>query len=270
MRYTRLNPKTSNSTRTKGSDNKKSSNSTAQPQMHSDRYHRTDVRGIGSDVDNIPLQCLDAHLLLSATERRNRPARLSPNQSASSSSLDLEWEHEAGGSQRVTWIGTADDSEEATTASSASSSASTSSSSSSSARGRQVRRPTQRRRLSMRNAAIAKAPTTEITPATISTAPATAAETSTTAAAVPANLSRTSSWSHRSTPDSLEWDVDDARPGAATAMHHRFAGVRSSEEDLLDTDTMELLQEIEWLKNQALSETGASFREPSVLLEAES
>lgn len=52
------------------------------------------------------------------------------------------------------------------------------------------------------------------------------------------------SWSHISTPDSLEWDV------------HEDDQKFKSEEDLLDHETMELLHEIEWLKNRALDETG--------------
>lgn len=52
------------------------------------------------------------------------------------------------------------------------------------------------------------------------------------------------SWSHISTPDSLEWDVQDD--------DQKF----KSEEDSLDRETMELLNEIEWLKNRALVETG--------------
>lgn len=50
--------------------------------------------------------------------------------------------------------------------------------------------------------------------------------------------------SYTSTPDSLEWDVhDDDR-------------VLKSEEDSLDQETVDLLNEIEWLKNRALFETG--------------
>lgn len=50
------------------------------------------------------------------------------------------------------------------------------------------------------------------------------------------------SWSHISTPESLEWDVHDDDP--------KF----KSEDDLIDCETMELLNEIEWLKNRALVE----------------
>lgn len=56
------------------------------------------------------------------------------------------------------------------------------------------------------------------------------------------------SWSHISTPDSMEWDVHDDE--------NKF----KSEEDLLDHETMELLHEIEWLKNRALDETGEFFQ----------
>lgn len=51
-------------------------------------------------------------------------------------------------------------------------------------------------------------------------------------------------WSHTSTPDSLEWD--------AHADDRKF----KSEEDSLDQETVDLLNEIEWLKNRALIETG--------------
>lgn len=51
-------------------------------------------------------------------------------------------------------------------------------------------------------------------------------------------------WSHTSTPDSLEWDT------------HEDERKFKSEEDSLDQETVELLNEIEWLKNQALIETG--------------
>lgn len=47
-----------------------------------------------------------------------------------------------------------------------------------------------------------------------------------------------------STPESLEWDVHVDDP--------KF----KSEDDLIDRETVELLNEIEWLKNRALFETG--------------
>ncbi|KAJ6649219.1 hypothetical protein Bhyg_04453 [Pseudolycoriella hygida] len=60
--------------------------------------------------------------------------------------------------------------------------------------------------------------------------------------------SRTS-WSHISTPESLEWDVNEDE--------HKY----KSEDDLLDNETIELLQEIEWLKNRALNETGENLQD---------
>lgn len=51
-------------------------------------------------------------------------------------------------------------------------------------------------------------------------------------------------WSHTSTPDSLEWDTQDDE--------QKF----KSEDDSLDQETVDLLNEIEWLKNRALIETG--------------
>lgn len=57
-------------------------------------------------------------------------------------------------------------------------------------------------------------------------------------------LKKNSNLSHTSTPDSLEWDV------------HEDDQKFKSEEDSLDHETVELLNEIEWLKNQALIETG--------------
>lgn len=55
---------------------------------------------------------------------------------------------------------------------------------------------------------------------------------------------KNTNWSHTSTPDSLEWDIHED--------DHKF----KSEEDSLDQETVELLNEIEWLKNRALIETG--------------
>lgn len=52
--------------------------------------------------------------------------------------------------------------------------------------------------------------------------------------------------SHISTPDSLEWDVQEEEQT-----------YKSETEDSLDIQTLELLQEIEWLKNRALDETAA-------------
>lgn len=59
------------------------------------------------------------------------------------------------------------------------------------------------------------------------------------------------SGSHISTPDSLEWDVQEEEQT-----------YKSETEDSLDIQTMELLQEIEWLKNRALDETSPMNPEP--------
>lgn len=56
--------------------------------------------------------------------------------------------------------------------------------------------------------------------------------------------------SHISTPESLEWDAHDDDP--------KFR----SDDDLIDRETMELLDEIEWLKNRALVETGDTQWKP--------
>lgn len=53
------------------------------------------------------------------------------------------------------------------------------------------------------------------------------------------------SWSHISTPDSMEWDV-------VTEDNH----LKSEDCDSVDQDTRDLLFEIEQLKNRALRETG--------------
>lgn len=169
-----------------------------------------------SDGDIIPLQCLDAQLLLMHGKHIGDRSNASP----AGSSLDLEWEHEELRHQyeQHSWLVLPDDSD-VTTSSSSGASSSTGS------RQLMLVPPHQPVAVSRRN------------------------------------TSRSSSdhWSHRSTPDSLEWDVNEAD-------HQRF----QSNEDLLDTDTMELLQEIEWLKNRALSETGDACRTTAAVVETES
>lgn len=59
------------------------------------------------------------------------------------------------------------------------------------------------------------------------------------------NVSYHSGLSHRSTPDSLEWD-----------QHQDHL---KSDVDSLDFETKELLNEIELLKNRVLSETGSGL-----------
>ncbi|XP_055389429.1 probable serine/threonine-protein kinase dyrk1 [Condylostylus longicornis] len=59
--------------------------------------------------------------------------------------------------------------------------------------------------------------------------------------------SRTS-WSHISTPESLEWDIDEEQQKQLRV-----------EDDNLDHETLELLHEIELLKNKVLNETGSGL-----------
>ncbi|XP_055852522.1 uncharacterized protein LOC129916543 [Episyrphus balteatus] len=62
------------------------------------------------------------------------------------------------------------------------------------------------------------------------------------------NFTRTSSrtsWSHISTPESLEWDIDEEQTNQMRL-----------EDDNLDHETLELLHQIEMLKNKVLNETG--------------
>lgn len=255
MRYTRLNAKT------------KSNAKPTEPSANADRRTSSSRKSLAGDI---PLQCLNAQLLLTATERRERRRQqqllqqqqqdaVSSNASPTSSSLDLEWEHEAGASQRAAWIATADESEEAT--STGSGAASTDSSEESASRRQLVPQSQVQKAHStiisrLFRGADPPAPTgADALPATTHTAGQC--------------RSRTSSWStHRSTPDSLEWDVHADEPTAS--QQQQLFALRTSDEDLLDTETMELLQEIEWLKNQALSETGVTFRDSTALLEAES
>lgn len=53
------------------------------------------------------------------------------------------------------------------------------------------------------------------------------------------------SWSHISTPESLEWDIDDEQQQQLRV-----------EDDNLDHETLKLLHQIEQLKNRVLYETG--------------
>ncbi|EDV31503.1 uncharacterized protein Dana_GF14520, isoform A [Drosophila ananassae] len=55
------------------------------------------------------------------------------------------------------------------------------------------------------------------------------------------------SWSHISTPESLEWDVDEER---------KQQGQLRMEDDNLDEETLKLLDQIEQLKHHVLLETG--------------
>lgn len=186
---------------------------------------------------DIQLQNLDAHSLLISKGDRNVSYRQdipsATNSSPASSSLDLEWEHEYNNTHSHSWLmlpqeitidemSSENDDDSSTRSSSTSSSNSSKTSSHFSKSMVNVMAPKHSTSMQRQNTK---------------------------------RITSKSSWSHISTPDSLEWDanVDDNQ--------------LKSEEDFFDNETMELLQEIEWLKNRALNETGENLRD---LLESES
>lgn len=167
---------------------------------------------IQKSVD-IPLQSLDAHsLLLTNHERIFRSEHTGMNTSPASSSLDLEWEHEYENAQNYSWLVLPEE----TTIDDISSDDDDDSSSEIKITSNEKQHGLE---MNVCRRIIHKKPS-----------------------------SRTS-WSHISTPESLEWDVNEDE--------HKF----KSEEDLLDNETIELLHEIEWLKNRALNETGENLRD---------
>lgn len=167
---------------------------------------------IQKSVD-IPLQSLDAHsLLLTNHERIFRSEHTGMNPSPASSSLDLEWEHEYENAQNYSWLVLPEE----TTIDDISSDDDDDSSSEIKITSNEKQHGLE---MNVCRRIIHKKPS-----------------------------SRTS-WSHISTPESLEWDVNEDE--------HKF----KSEEDLLDNETIELLHEIEWLKNRALNETGENLRD---------
>lgn len=172
----------------------------------------------------IPLQSLDAHsLLITNHDRIFRSENTGMQSSPASSSLDLEWEHEYENAQNYSWLvlpeeSTIDD-------------LSSDDDDSSSMDNKNTSIEKHENQLEMN-----------------------------VCRRIYANRHRkpsSRSWSHISTPESLEWDVNDDE--------HNF----KSEEDLLDNETIELLHEIEWLKNRALNETGENLRD-SRAMETES
>lgn len=160
---------------------------------------------------DIPLQSLDASLLITNHDRIFRPEHSGMNSSPASSSLDLEWEHEYENAQNYSWLVLPEE----TTIDDISSD-----DDDSSLEIKKTSTEKQQNELEMNVCRrIIRKPS-----------------------------SRTS-WSHISTPESLEWDVNEEE--------NKF----KSEEDLLDNETIELLHEIEWLKNRALNETGENLRD---------
>lgn len=213
--------------------------------------------------DSIQMQCLDVGSLLKMNERRDYKrlqceSLTEGTLSFAGSSLDLEWEHEYDDQEqhddadadeaRHSWFQSDDDS----------------SSSSSEANGRSIELSqfsTPSQKLNKQNNNCCQS----TTPATVtSTAQwhsrhrkrenrsrsqnrneSASRSTSMTKLEDGDNKSkRNTNWSHTSTPDSLEWDT------------HEDERKFKSEEDSLDRETVDLLNEIEWLKNQALIETG--------------
>lgn len=177
-------------------------------------------------TNDIQLQCLDANSLLLIQDRNYlnfRPESLTEaTSSPAGSSLDLEWEHEYAATHlNQSWLALQED---ATIEELSSDDEDCSSS--------EYSRNTSNSKLNNRNGSNRTR----------------SRHTSTMDHRAKSNQNNRStsrtSWSHISTPDSLEWDVQED--------YQKF----KSEEDSLDFDTMELLQEIEWLKNRVLSETG--------------
>lgn len=181
-------------------------------------------RPIPKPVD-IPLQSLDAHsLLITNHDRILRSEHTGMNSSPASSSLDLEWEHEYENAQNYSWLVLPEESTIDDISSDEEDDDDSSLEMKNTSNETQHQNQLERRRIWANK--------------------------------YEKPSSRTS-WSHISTPESLEWDVNEDE--------HKF----KSEEDLLDNETIELLQEIEWLKNRALNETGENLRD-SIAAETES
>lgn len=191
--------------------------------------------------DAIQMQCLDVGSLLKMNERRDYKrlqydATTEGTPSFAGSSLDLQWEHEYDDKQPYppySWQNSQDDLSSSESEENGCSIEMSEITSSSNAKLNQQNnnnnyqpmmisnRKTNRNRLKNRNRCTS----------------ASQAESET-------KIKSNNSWSHISTPESLEWDVHDD--------DSKF----KSEDDLIDLETMELLNEIEWLKNRALVETG--------------
>lgn len=185
---------------------------------HKEMYSRLNKR-IQKSVD-IPLQSLDAHsLLITNNDRIFRSEYTEVNSSPASSSLDLEWEHEYGNVQDYSWLVLPEE----TTIDDMSSDDDDDNDDTTSLEFNKNTSNIKQNSLEMNvcKRLIHK----------------------------PKKTSSIPTWSHISTPESLEWDGNDDE--------QKF----KSEEDLLDNETIELLHEIEWLKNRALNETGENLRD---------
>ncbi|XP_063701843.1 uncharacterized protein LOC134831933 [Culicoides brevitarsis] len=172
-------------------------------------YSRLNRSNQASSSSGINLQCLDARSLMMIAKDKNFAYRQELNGSECTSnysnSLDLEWEHEYG-SNTDQWLPNKDS--EYLSDDGTASNYSALSNKSAKNRTNLIRRVDQN---------------LKVNPNAIS-------------------MARSGNSSRRSTPDSMEWDLD----------HDQL----KSEVDSVDLETKELLNEIEQLKNRVLSETG--------------
>lgn len=198
--------------------------------------------------DAIPLQCLDVGSLLKMNERKDYKrlqcdSMTEGTLSFAGSSLDLEWEHEYEGADaresqedpRNAWFQSEEES----------------SSTSSEENGRSIElsqfsSPTHRLNRQNNNYQPANTTRWHGRQRRRPSRPTSRNDSnrSTSMTKFDSDNRKKKNWSHTSTPDSLEWDT------------HEDDQKFKSEEDSLDQETVELLNEIEWLKNRALIETG--------------
>ena len=205
--------------------------------------------------DAIQMQCLDVGSLLKMNERRDYKrlqceSLTEGTLSFAGSSLDLEWEHEYDADEqqdedadeaRHSWFQSDEES----------------SSSSSEANGRSIElsqfsTPSQKLNKQNNNCCPSSVATTatqwhsrhQRRDGRARSRNESSRSTSMTKLDGDNKSKANTNWSHTSTPDSLEWDT------------HEDERKFKSEEDSLDQETVDLLNEIEWLKNRALIETG--------------
>lgn len=199
--------------------------------------------------DAIQLQCLDVGSLLKMNERRDYKrlqcdSMTEGTLSFAGSSLDLEWEHEYEAGEQCD---EPDDTRNSWFQSEEESSSSSSDDNGHSIELSQFSSPTHKLNRQNNNcspATNARWHSRHRNPNRTTTRNQSGRSTSVTKLDGDNKQKSNTNWSHTSTPDSLEWDVH--------ADDQKF----KSEEDSLDQETVELLNEIEWLKNRALIETG--------------
>lgn len=201
--------------------------------------------------DVIPLQCLDVGSLLKMNERRDYKrlqcdSMTEGTLSFAGSSLDLEWEHEYDAAERRQ---SQEEEESEETRNSWFNSEEESSSSSSDANGRSIElsqfsSPTNQLNRQNNNYQPINTTTNMRWQSRQRRKNLNRSTSTTKLDGSGGNIKKNANLSHTSTPDSLEWDIHED--------DHKF----KSEEDSLDQETTDLLNEIEWLKNRALIETG--------------